>query len=333
MKILYAIQGTGNGHLSRAREIIPHLLHHGELDILVSGTQAKVSLTQLIKYKKHGLSFTFGTHGNVDLINSIKEFKPLRLLKDILQFPVENYDLIINDFEPISAWACKIKKKPCIALSHQASFLSAKCPRPKHKNWFGEAVLKHYAPVKQAIGFHFERFDDFIYTPVIRSEIRNREIGNKEHITVYLTGHSDAAILKHLTPIKDIQWEVFSKEAKVAKRHEHVHIFPIQNEAFTQSLASGNGLLTAGGFEGPAEAIFLNKKVFAIPLYNQYEQLCNAAAMKKIGVTVADKLNADTIPMLQNWVLNGKAIEANYPDQTAAIIEKIVSNFKDKVFR
>jgi hypothetical protein len=55
--------------------------------------------------------------------------------------------------------------------------------------------------------------------------------------------------------------------------------------------------------------------------------------MKQIGVTVADKLNVDTIPLLQNWVLNGKAIEANYPDQTAAIIEKIVSNFKDKVFR
>ena len=117
--------------------------------------------------------------------------------------------------------------------------------------------------ISATLCFEFQRedlwlfFDDFIYTPVIRSEIRNREIGNKEHITVYLTGHSDAAILKHLTPIKDIQWQVFSKEAKVSKRHEHVHIFPIQNEAFTQSLASGNGLLTAGGFEGPAEAIFL----------------------------------------------------------------------------
>lgn len=325
MKILYAIQGTGNGHLSRAREIIPHLRQYGELDILISGTQAKVTLSQLIKYKKHGLGFTFGKHGNVDLIDSIKEFKPLRLLKDILQFPVENYDLIINDFEPITAWSCKVKKKPCIALSHQASFLSAKCPRPKNKNWFGETVLKNYAPVKQAIGFHFEPFDDFIYTPVIRSDIRNREIENKEHITVYLTGHSDAAILKHLTPIKDVTWQVFSKEAKVAKRHHHIEIFPIQNEAFTQSLASGNGLLTAGGFEGPAEAIFLNKKVFSIPLYNQYEQLCNAAAMKQIGVTVADKLNSDTIQLLQNWVLNAKAIEANYPDQTVEIIAQIFS--------
>ena len=34
MKILYAIQGTGNGHISRAREIIPLLQKYGELDIL-----------------------------------------------------------------------------------------------------------------------------------------------------------------------------------------------------------------------------------------------------------------------------------------------------------
>ena len=44
MKILYAIQGTGNGHLSRARDIIPALQNKGDLDILVSGTQADVDL-------------------------------------------------------------------------------------------------------------------------------------------------------------------------------------------------------------------------------------------------------------------------------------------------
>ena len=44
MKILYAIQGTGNGHISRARDIIPVLMQMGELDILISGTEAEVEL-------------------------------------------------------------------------------------------------------------------------------------------------------------------------------------------------------------------------------------------------------------------------------------------------
>jgi len=57
MKILYAIQGTGNGHISRAREIVPLLQQYGELDLLVSGTEAEVSLSQPLKYRLHGFSF------------------------------------------------------------------------------------------------------------------------------------------------------------------------------------------------------------------------------------------------------------------------------------
>ncbi len=70
MKILYAIQGTGNGHISRAREIVPILQQYGELDILVSGTQADISLSQPVKYQLHGFSFVFGTAGGVDLWKS-----------------------------------------------------------------------------------------------------------------------------------------------------------------------------------------------------------------------------------------------------------------------
>ena len=50
MKILYAIQGTGNGHISRARDIIPLLQKKGELDILISGTEADVDLGFPVKY-------------------------------------------------------------------------------------------------------------------------------------------------------------------------------------------------------------------------------------------------------------------------------------------
>jgi predicted glycosyltransferase len=41
MKVLYAIQGTGNGHLSRAEDIVPQLRKRCQVDILVSGTQSQ----------------------------------------------------------------------------------------------------------------------------------------------------------------------------------------------------------------------------------------------------------------------------------------------------
>ena len=36
MKILYAIQTTGNGHLARAQSIIPKLREKGDIDIITS---------------------------------------------------------------------------------------------------------------------------------------------------------------------------------------------------------------------------------------------------------------------------------------------------------
>lgn len=60
MKILYAIQGTGNGHVSRAREVIPILQQYGDVDLLISGTQADVGLPYSIKYQLNGFGFVFG---------------------------------------------------------------------------------------------------------------------------------------------------------------------------------------------------------------------------------------------------------------------------------
>src|SRR3954454_14087888 len=124
MKILYAIQGTGNGHLSRARDIIPILQNKGELDILVSGTQADVDLPYPVTYKLNGLSFIFGKKGGVDLFETYEKSNLRKLFKEINSLRVEKYDLVINDFEPVSAWACYLKGKECIGLSHQAAVLN-----------------------------------------------------------------------------------------------------------------------------------------------------------------------------------------------------------------
>lgn len=327
MKILYAIQATGNGHLSRAREIIPHLQRHGEVELLVSGTQAEVHLPYVIKYKKPGISYTFGKKGGIDMIDSFKRLRPFHFLKDIFTFPVHEYDLIINDFEPVTAWACKIRGKKCVALGHQASFISPRTPRPKHKSGFGELVLKEYAPAAQHIGFHFDTYDDFIHTPVIRSDVRKLEPKNGSHITVYLPAHGDQVIIDALSRVKEVEWHVFSKHSHTSYREKNVHIQPVINEVFLESLASGNGLVTAAGFESPAEAIYLRKKVLAVPMLNQYEQLCNAEAMKKLGVQVINQVDETFAGRLKSWVHFSKPLSIHYADETGAIVDRIVAGF------
>jgi len=71
VKILYAIQGTGNGHLARAEDVVPALQKHGKLDLFISGAQADIKLPFPVKHKSKGLSFYFGKGGGVDLIKTI----------------------------------------------------------------------------------------------------------------------------------------------------------------------------------------------------------------------------------------------------------------------
>jgi uncharacterized protein (TIGR00661 family) len=327
MRILLAVQGTGNGHISRARDIIPLLQKYGDLDIAISGIQADVALDYPIKYQFYGFSFIFGTKGGVNQWETLKKSKLIRLWKDIHNFPVQNYDLIINDFEPVVAWACRIKKKPCIALSHQSSFLSKKTPRPQNRwNW-AEWILKYYAPSHAAIGFHFESYDQFIHTPVIREEIRNRTPSNLGHYTVYLPAFGDHSLIEFLSQIPEVHWEVFSKHSKKDYTVDHIHIQPIQNYAYNQSLLTCTGLLTGGGFEGPAEALFLGKKLFSIPMKGQWEQQCNSAAMEKLGVPVFWDLKGNLPKALKDWVLNSKPIQVNFPNETQGIIAGLVEKY------
>ncbi|MGK4567803.1 glycosyltransferase family protein [Flavobacterium sp. 3HN19-14] len=259
MKILYAIQGTGNGHLSRANDIIPCLQKHGTVDILVSGTQGDLKLPFRIKYKLRGLSFIFGKSGGVALWKTFRNTKIRKLIKNIKELPVEKYDLVINDFEPVVAWACYFKNKPCISLSHQSAVLTTLFPHPEQNDPMGRLILQQYAPATMKYGFHFKGDDKTLFTPVIRKQVRDHTITNEGHYTVYLPSYGDKALVKKLSVYKDVKWDVFSKHNKKKTEYDNITIHPIDNALFTASMAASSGVLCGAGFETPAEALFLEK--------------------------------------------------------------------------
>jgi uncharacterized protein (TIGR00661 family) len=325
MKILYAIQGTGNGHLSRARDIIPILQQKGEVDILISGIQADVELPYPIKYRFKGLSFIFGKKGGIDVLATYRKSNLKNLYSEIKKLPVEEYDLVINDFEPVSAWACKMKHKPCIGLSHQAAVINANSPKPKKSDPLGKAILHQYAPVTQAYGFHFTAFDKNIFTPVIRAQVRHTVPQTREHYTVYLPAYADKRIIKVLSEVKAIQWQVFSKHSKKEYKEKNVHIRPVNNEAFVESFIHCTGILCGAGFETPAEALFLKKKLMVIPMKGQYEQQCNAAALERMSVPVIKSLKKKHLEKIKSWVASATIISINYPDETEKIIDALIA--------
>ncbi|HLA56572.1 MAG TPA: glycosyltransferase family protein [Flavobacterium sp.] len=330
MKILYAIQGTGNGHLSRAADIIPCLQKHGDVDILVSGIQGDLALPFPVKYQLRGLSFIFGKKGGVDLWKTFARSHPRKLYNSIRKLPVEDYDLVINDFEPISAWACQIKNKNCIALSHQAAVLNKRFPLPDHADKLGKLILQNYAPADFKYGFHFSGNNDNIFTPVIREQVRNHKVSDKGHYTVYLPSYDDQTLIRRLSEYPDTRWDVFSKHNSKRTIVGNITIQPINNLLFTASMAAASGILCGAGFETPAEALFLGKKLLVIPMKNQYEQQLNAAALKAMGIPVVKSLKSKYESAISAWLKSDKRLAVVYPNMTQEIIDRIVATHTDE---
>lgn len=327
MRILYAIQGTGNGHLSRAKEIIPALLKRANVAILVSGNQAEIELPYYVNYKYDGLSFYFGKNGGINFLKTIRKNNIFRIIKEIYNCPVKDYDLVINDFEPISAWACYFKGVNSISLSHQSALFTQNIPKPSHSDFLGKFIIKNYAKCNQNYGFHFQKYNEKVYTPIIRSDIRLLKRTEKDHYTVYLPAYSDENIIKVLSQIKGVKWKVFSKNAQKYYQKKNVYIKPIDSKKFEKSLASCKGILCGAGFETPAEAIFLKKKLMVIPMKNQYEQHFNAKALEELGVPVLKSLKKKHLPIIKDWVESELKIEMKFPNETQQIIDQILYDF------
>ena len=326
MKILYAIQGTGNGHISRSKEVLKYLVKEADVDILVSESQHEVNLGFKVKYQLEGLGFVFGKTGGIDYYNSIIKARPNKFLLDIYDLPVEDYNVVISDFEPIASWACKRKKKPYISLSHQTAFVSELMPRPEKINTFAEFIIKWYAPVSIPIGLHYKKYDNFIETPIIREEVRHADVKNMGHYTVYLPSFDEKYLTGRLNRI-DAKWELFSKHYKGKPYNEkNVTINPINNEHFVKSLATCEGILCNSGFETPSEALYLGKKILTIPMKGQYEQECNAEALSRLGIKNLNSIDNDFEKHIEEWLNSDFVYPAEFKNNVPYIIDFILES-------
>jgi uncharacterized protein (TIGR00661 family) len=321
VKILYAIQGTGNGHIARAEDVVPVIQKFGELDLFVSGAQADIKLSYPVKHKSKGLSFYFGKSGGIDLQKTFGKNSAKGVYKEIKNFPVEDYDLVINDFEPISAWASRKRGVPCVGLSHQSALLCDKCPQPKNFDLIGEWILRNYAPVNSWVGFHFDRFDKNIFTPVIRARIRTAKVTDEGHYTVYLPAYDDKKLVQLFLKLKSTRWQIFSKHVKKPYHINKISVYPVSNKQFTSSMASSTGVLCGAGFETPAEALFLGKKLLVVPMKRQHEQHYNAAALKQLGVPVIKKVKKKHLHKISQWLDTNDRATVRYDDTTEAAVK------------
>ncbi len=331
MKILFAVQGTGNGHLSRAMQIYPSLIKYGDVDVMVSGSENALKPDFPVRYHYKGLGFAFGQRGGIDFMKTYADARIWKFLKSVEEVPVRNYDLVINDFEPITAWACRFREVPIVALSHQSSLLKSGVPKPVSPDIPAELVLRHYAPAAASVGFHFESYHPDVFTPVIRRELYALKEKQKDHITVYLPAFSLEKISQALPGIKGIHWQVFSRSGQKSIVRDDISVFPVDAKSFAKSISSASGVLCGAGFETPAEALHLGIPLLVVPMSGQYEQSCNAAALEKIGAGVIWKTSDLTPQKIAEWVETRKSITKEYPDVIEPSLNRVFELYETQV--
>lgn len=329
MNILYGVNATGNGHISRSRITISELKKRGHnVTVLFSGRDVK-DFFELEEFRpyiiKKGFTFVF-KKGKLNVFRTLLNIDLIQFVRDVFNIKKE-YDVVVTDFEPISAYAARKLGIHCIGIGHQYSFLK-KIPKSFKMKLASIFFLRFYTPINSTISSHFYHFNQSILPPFIEKSLKNQNAVTvmKNTFLVYLAWEEQDQMISTLNTIKENEFIYYSsvdKEVQIG----NVTLKPYSNKYFKEDLIACNGLITNAGFQLPAEAIYLGKKILCKPLKGQPEQEHNAKTLKRLQhATVCSEFTKEEIEL---WIRNGKQKKELYNESIDLMIEMIDNPKKD----
>jgi len=319
VKLLYGVQGTGHGHISRASAMNKALNAQGGFDVAwVMSGRTKQKLMCCDEYQWYrGMTFT-ARDGKIHLLDTITDNNVPQFFKDIRTLALDDYDLIVTDFEPVVSWAAKKQGREIFGIGHQYAFYY---PMPMAgKNFFAEMTMKYFAPATHKIGLHWHHFDQPILPPIVDMHavsLEQKKVENK--VLVYLPFENQDALVKMLAELPD--WNFYIYHADMEDYDcGNLRTRAISKTGFKNDLVTASALITNSGFELISECLTLGKKILTKPLQGQIEQLSNAKALSELCyATVCSKLDKNIV---KDWLASDMSVyRVNYPDVAAAIAQ------------
>ena len=262
---------------------------------------------------------TFNTSkGKLNYFKTALEANVCRFLNEIKTLDLSAYDLVITDFEPVSAWAAKKQQKKVLGLGNQYAY-QFDIPR-KGSDLIADLIMKKFAPADISIGMHWHHFGQPIVPPVVDSLTAKEVIKNK--IVVYLPFEDTGDVEKLLAPFENFDFHVSSPLALTSK-YPNITYHSMSCDSFLNELYTCEGIISNAGFAMTSEALQLGKKILVKPLHAQVEQTSNGAALKQLGYAhVMEELDSE---MVQHWLHDNRAIHITYPN-TAKILVNWIQN-------
>lgn len=322
MRILYGVQGTGNGHITRARMMAEAFNDKPvQVDYIFSGKDGEYfNMEPFGDYRVYsGLSF-IAEEGKIKYLKTLRRNNLFKFYQDVKSLNVKDYDLVITDFEPISAWSAYLHKIPSIGISHQSAF-RFKVP-VAGSNPIANVVMKYFAPANEYLGLHWHHFDNTILPPMIKTDLELKAtIKNK--ILVYLPFlpvDQYHALFSEFPEYRFVQYH----PVQSADEFKNISINPLSRNGFLEDFRDCSGLVCSAGFGACSEAIHYGKKLMVVPLQGQMEQLSNAAALQQLGFGAVMKiLNQQGV---SDWLSSAQPKRRIFPDVAEEIVNWIINN-------
>jgi uncharacterized protein (TIGR00661 family) len=300
-----------------------------QIDYFFSGRDADAYFDMHIfaQYQtKRGLSFVT-RNGAVDRFKTVRSAKLLEFVRDVKQLDLSTYDLVLNDFEPISAWAAKIQNIPSLSISHQAAFTYA--VPTEAQGLVDKWLTHHFAPTQYALGVHWYHFNQAIIPPFVSKGLSKKTVSyskrakNTDFTLVYLPFEEQQQIQQALQPLSENRFHCYHPQVQRPYIEHNIHWFPPSKSGFHEALSACTKVIANGGFELATECLSLGKAILMKPLTGQYEQYSNALLLRQLDISdTLFSLNTDDI---EEWLNNNRATKINFPSNADCFIDWIVA--------
>jgi uncharacterized protein (TIGR00661 family) len=293
-KIIYGLSGQGFGHSTRCKEIIRQLINNGHQVKIFTYGQSLFILEKefkqqifeipgfVLSYRKNKLIYWKTIYENV------KKFShQTRYWKKVsAEFSDFNPDLVITDFEPLTALLAKTKKKPLISIDNQHQLTNTEIELPlKYKKDFlaDQLVVKllvwgaKYYLITSFFKTKINKKNTFIFAPIIREEILNLKTEEKNYILVY----QGADFSNILPTLKKIKHKFLIVGPDRQGKDGNVTFVKYSFDEWLKLLAGAKAVIGTAGLSLISECIYLEKPYLALPIKNQVEQTINALYLEK----------------------------------------------------
>jgi len=347
-RILYGVAGEGMGHAMRSRVVIEHLAERHDVQVVVSGRAHDYLKARerdhLGVNKIWGLSILYEDNAVQSLRTALYNLTGAALggwPRNVIAYfnLVEAFrpDVVISDFESWSHLFAKTHGLPCFSVDNNQ--IVNRCRHPPE---ILAGARAEYFVARSVVKAKLPRCDAYLVStffypevakprttlvpPVLRPEILAARAEQGEHLLVYQTSTSNAA-LPEILRRSGRECRIYGLRRDLARDQREGNLLwrPFDEATFIEDLRTARAVVSGGSFTLMSEAVFLHKPMLSVPVRKQFEQILNARWLQKLGYgRAADRITPRVLgEFLERLPDHARALAPYRQDGNRALLGKL----------